>query len=297
MSDVQRDPEARLIYVLCIALTAPIIIAALARGIPIGPGTTLCMLIAAAGVIGLVVDWRHRLRIPRAQLVARRRRPTSPNRVLVVEDEPALQELLRRTLVARGIDVVVTSSLAGGLHALEATRPAAVLLDLGLPDGDGIELLRSVRAHGTTPVIVVSARDRAEDRTLALDAGADDYVLKPFDAPDLVTRVQHVMQRAPDATVKLGTLEIDPARDPRLGTHERKVLALLARRRGALVGYRELMTEVWGAGSERDVAELRIVVAALRRKLEHDPARPRWLVAEPGGYRLRADPTARSKTG
>jgi DNA-binding response OmpR family regulator len=294
MSDVQRDPEARLIYVLCIALTAPIIIAALARGIPIGPGTTLCMLIAAAGVIGLVVDWRHRLRLPRAKVVTSRRHPALPplppatvNRVLVVEDEPALQELLRRTLVARGIDVVVASSLAGGLQAVETTRPAAVLLDLGLPDGDGIELLQAVRALARTPVIVVSARDRAEDRTLALDAGADDYVLKPFDAPDLATRVQQVMRRHNDAVVTLGDVEIDLAHEPRLGATERKVLSLLAERRGSLVGYRELIDHAWGPDSGRDVAELRLVIAAMRRKLERDPARPRWLVAEAGGYRLR----------
>jgi two-component system KDP operon response regulator KdpE len=293
MADVQRDPEARIIYVLCIVLTAPIIIAALVRGIDIGGGTTLCMLIAAAGVVGLVYDWRQRVRLPRARVVKRRPRPTAPpplpNRVLVVEDEPALQELLVRTLAPRGLDVVLAATLAEGLRAVQAARPAVIVLDLGLPDGDGMELLAAVRARASTPVFVVSARDRDDDRTAALEAGADDYVLKPYDVAELAARVQRATSRQRNVIVRIGTAEIDIAHDLRLGARERTVLGVLARRRGALVGYRELIDEVWGAGSDHEVAELRLVVAALRRKLERDPARPRWLVAEAGGYRLRSE--------
>lgn len=283
MRDVQRDPGARVIYILSIALTAPIIITAFVRGRPIGAGTTICMLLAAASMIGLVIDWRHRARLPRARVVHPRRRLTTPppptNRALVVEDERALQDLLRRTLAPRGIDVVIAPTLAEGLHALETALPDIVLLDLGLPDGDGFELLREVRKREHTPVIVISARDREDDRTRALDAGADDYVLKPFDAAVLAMHVQHAIRRRPShMTLPPGV---------RLGAKEQAVLAALSQRRGALVGYSELIDAVWGAESSHDVTELRLVVASLRRKIEKNPARPHWLVAEAGGYRLR----------
>jgi two-component system, OmpR family, KDP operon response regulator KdpE len=309
----ERDPEARIIYVLCIVLAVPFVVAAFVRGQDIGAGTTMCMLIAALGVVGLVVDWRKRTRLPRARVVrASRERsavavaeaPIALDTILVVEDEPAIRQFLRTTFAAQGLHMIEATTLAEGQRALDAARPAVVLLDLGLPDGDGLHLLRNLRASSKTPVIVLSARDRELDKITALDAGADDYLMKPFDTGDLVARVQMALRRvrAPHPTTEAlfvaGPFEIDQqrgtvtveGRSVVLTRAELRLLVALARQPGKLVTYRQLIEEVWGSGTVHGAPELRVHVAALRRKIEKEPARPRWLVAEAGvGYRLLID--------
>lgn len=313
MSEQERDPEARIICILCIVFTVPFVAAALVRRQDIGPGTTICMVLAVLGVAGLVVDWRKRVRVPRARVLRGDRESNmvavaedriALDTVLVVEDEPAIRQFLRTTLCMQGLRMIEATTLAEGERALADVRPAAVLLDLGLPDGDGLQLLRSLRAASKTPVIVLSARDRELDKIAALDAGADDYLLKPFDSRDLIARVQLALQRAraPSATTEallvVGPFVIDQQRSTvavegspvTLTRPELRLLVALARQPGKLVTYRLLIEEVWGGETVHGANELRVHVAALRRKIEKEPARPRWLVAEIGvGYRLRID--------
>jgi two-component system, OmpR family, KDP operon response regulator KdpE len=313
MSEQARDPEARIICILCILFTVPFVVAAFVRRQDIGPGTTICMLLAVLGVVGLVADWRKRVRLPRARvlrgapernMVAVAEAPVALDTVLVVEDEPAIRQFLRTTLGSQGLHMIEATTLAEGQRALDDARPAIVLLDLGLPDGDGLQLLRNLRASSKTRVIVLSARDREFDKITALDAGADDYLLKPFDSRDLSARIQMALQRvrAPTPTTAAvlvaGPFAIDQQRGTvtvegspvALTRPELRLLVALARQPGKLVTYRQLIEEVWGGETVHGANELRVHVAALRRKIEKEPARPRWLVAETGvGYRLRID--------
>jgi two-component system, OmpR family, KDP operon response regulator KdpE len=221
-------------------------------------------------------------------------------RVLIVEDEPALLRALRINLRARGYDVAIASEGREALAEARRRPPDVVLLDLGLPDLDGREVIREMRGWSTAPVIVLSGRAGSGDKIGALDAGADDYVTKPFDMEELLARLRAAMRRGdqpPRAAVfRIGEHEIDltahtiagPADgEPlHLTPTEWRLLEILLGAPGQLVGSDRLLGEVWGPGFERSTHYLRFHMAGLRRKLEQDPHRPRHLLTEPGmGYR------------
>jgi two-component system, OmpR family, KDP operon response regulator KdpE len=223
--------------------------------------------------------------------------------VLVVEDEVAMRRFLRATLTGLGMDVIEVATKADAGRAIAAEAPALILLDLGLPDGDGVDLVRSLREWTQIPVIVISARGREADKVTALDAGADDYLTKPFGVGELLARIRVALRHAraaigpaPDPIVEVGPIRIDAARHEvtmggaavHLTPTEFKLLARLAHHAGKVLTHRQLLRDVWGPRAVEQTHYLRVHMAALRRKLERDPARPLWLVTEPGvGYRLR----------
>jgi two-component system KDP operon response regulator KdpE len=224
-------------------------------------------------------------------------RPATKSRVLVVEDEPAMLRALRINLRVREYDV--TTAATGREALAEASRrpPDAVILDLGLPDVDGIEVIRQLRGWSHTPVIVLSGRTGPGDKIAALDVGADDYVTKPFSMEELLARLRAALRRDAAALpprVTIGRHEIDLAahtvldgtRAVRLMPIQWRLLEILLRHPGQLVGTQRLLTEIWGPGYERYGHYLRVHMSGLRRKLEADPSRPRHLLTEPGmGYR------------
>ena len=221
--------------------------------------------------------------------------------LLVVEDERPLLRALQLTLQAHGY-TVVTATTASAALATEAEQPVdGVILDLGLPDLDGQELLRRLRARtSTTPILVLSARHGADQKVEALDSGADDYVEKPFGLDELLARLRAMLRRAPSSgdvqRLETESFSLDFAarramrdgQDVRLTPTEWKILQVLARSAGRLVPHRDALTEVWGPAYAEDTQYLRVYIAQLRRKLEPDPAGPRHLVTEAGGYRLDA---------
>lgn len=224
--------------------------------------------------------------------------------VLVVEDEVAMRRFLSAALHARGFRVIEAGTLAAAQQLATEQHPDAILLDLGLPDGDGLTLVKTLRGWSSAPVIVLSARDRENDKVTALDAGADDYLTKPFGTSELLARIRVALrharaQRVPDDPVlAIGELRIDQARHEvfvgerqvHLTPTEYRLLALLARHAGRVLTHTQLLRELWGPRSLTHTAYLRVHMAALRRKIEVDAARPRWLTTEPGvGYRLRDD--------
>ena len=224
-------------------------------------------------------------------------------RVLVVDDDVAILRALRINLTAHGYDVTVADSGAAALRAAADGQPEVVVLDLGLPDLDGTEVIAGLRGWSAVPIIVLSARADSGDKVRALDAGADDYVTKPFGMAELLARLRAAVRRATSAgpgdapVVEAGDLRIDLAakRVSRAGAEvhltptEWGILELLARHRGKLVGQRELLRTVWGPAYSTETNYLRVYLAQLRRKLEPEPSRPRYLITEPGmGYRLEA---------
>ena len=223
--------------------------------------------------------------------------------VLLVEDESQLRRFLRATLTARGFRLVEAETAAAAEVAATSQLPDVILLDLGLPDGDGIDLTRRLRAWTQVPILVISARGREVDKVHALDAGADDYVTKPFGVDELLARMRVALRHAaraagdaPEPVLTLGALRIDFARrDVRLGGRvlrltpiEWKLLVLLARNAGKVITHRQILREVWGPGAGHQTHTVRVHMASLRKKLEANPAQPRLLLTEPGvGYRLR----------
>jgi len=220
---------------------------------------------------------------------------------LVVDDEPRLARALAINLRARGWDVVVAGDGRSALAAAAKRPPDVVVLDLGLPDMDGVEVIEGLRGWTRVPIIVLSARQDSSDKVTALDAGADDYVTKPFGMDELLARVRAAVRRAApieagdSPVVEAGDLVIDLARkkvsrggvDVRLTPTEWHLLEVLVRRRGRLVEQRQLLQEVWGPAYGTETNYLRVYAAQLRRKLEEDPSRPRHLLTEPGlGYRF-----------
>lgn len=219
--------------------------------------------------------------------------------LLLVEDDPALVRTLRIALQARGFEVHDAATGAGALAVTAEIRPDLAVVDLGLPDMTGVDVVRALRSASDVPILVLSARDRQEDKVEALDAGADDYMTKPFGLDELLARLRAVTRRHARAgapsVVRTGELVIDPAarRVTRSGAPvhltptEWNLLEVLLRSPGHLVPGRTLLKEVWGPKYGEEANYLRVYVAQLRRKLEPDPSRPRHLLTEPGvGYRF-----------
>ena len=233
-------------------------------------------------------------------------------RVLVVDDEAPIRRFLRATLAARGYVVDEVETLAAARLACTGKPPDVVLLDLGLPDGDGIDLVREVRGWSTLPIVVLSARGDEANKVAALDAGADDYLTKPFGVPELLARLRVALRHRAVAAAEEPVCEMKDAdgtglvidlanhrcrrldrgtaTDVKLTPTEFRLLAVLARHPGKVLTHTFLLREVWGPRHDGDVAYLRVFMGQLRQKLENEPARPRWLLTEPGvGYRLQSD--------
>ena len=235
-------------------------------------------------------------------------------RVLVVDDEPQILRALRINLRVRDYDVHVAATGAEALEVAGKYPPDLVILDLGLPDLDGVEVIQGLRGWTKAPIIVLSGRADSTDKVEALDAGADDYIIKPFGVEELLARMRAVVRRIGNAEdlprIRLGDVLVDltakrvtrqapvpaggpagPAEDIRLTPTEWHLLEVLLRNPGKLLSRNQLLTEVWGPGYADATGNLRLYMAQLRRKLEPDPARPRWLITEPGmGYRYQPSP-------
>ena len=222
-------------------------------------------------------------------------------RVLLVEDEPQMRRFIRASLEAHGYSLVEATTATEGTQLAASHNPALVLLDLGLPDHDGLSVLHGLRTWSKIPVVVLSARGKEEDKVAALDGGADDYLTKPFGVGELLARIRVALrhaQKAPDAPVlELGALHIDLARrlvtvegkEVHLTPIEYRLLTYLAQHEGKVLTHRQILAEVWGPGAEHQTHYVRVHMAELRKKVEADPARPKLIVTEPGvGYRLRA---------
>jgi two-component system KDP operon response regulator KdpE len=232
---------------------------------------------------------------------------TPPARILIVEDDPGIRRFVRQALEEEGHQVFDTDRLQRGLIEAGTRKPDLVVLDLGLPDGDGIDLIRDLRGWSRMPVIVLSARVGDTDKIEALDAGADDYLVKPFSVGELMARVRVALRRMARsaevaAPLRFGDCQLDLAR--RLVTRsgepvhltpvEYRLLAQLAAHEGQVLTHRQLLREVWGPNSVEHGHYLRIYMGHLRRKLETDPARPQHLLTETGvGYRFIVDPPAK----
>jgi len=221
-------------------------------------------------------------------------------RVLVVDDEPSILRALRINLTARHYDVTTAADGATGLAAAARDRPDVIILDLGLPDMDGTDIIHGVRGWTSTPIIVLSAWGQESQKVAALDAGADDYVTKPFGMDELLARLRAAVRRAtpapdqpvittPDFTVDLAAKQVARSDNGtvRLTPTEWQILEILVRNTGKLVTQRQLLHEVWGPAYETESNYLRVYMAQLRRKLEPEPAQPKYLLTAPGmGYRF-----------
>jgi two-component system KDP operon response regulator KdpE len=221
--------------------------------------------------------------------------------VLIVDDEPQIRRLLAVTLEANGYRVLAANTGQEGLALAAQHRPALVILDLGLPDYSGQEVLRRLREWSATPVIMLTVQDDEAGKVAALDAGADDYVTKPFNTSELLARLRvalrHATNPAEPAVYQAGKLVVDLAtrrvtadgHEVKLSVTEYNFLRFLVRHAGKVVTHRQILREVWGPGHDEHTHYLRVYVAHLREKIETDPARPEIILTEPGvGYRLQA---------
>ncbi len=222
--------------------------------------------------------------------------------IVLIEDETPIRRFLRATLVAAGYRLFEAGSGADGLVEAATRQPDVVIVDLGLPDMDGLDVIRRLREWTSVPVIVLSARGKERDKVEALDAGADDYVSKPFGPRELLARIRVALRHAVGAVrvgedvFALGELQVDLSRrrvtvgadrEVHLTPIEYKLLATLVRHAGKVLTHRQLLAAVWGPSHEDQAHYLRVYMGQLRRKIEADPARPRYLLTEPGvGYRL-----------
>lgn len=225
---------------------------------------------------------------------------TKPAQVaLIIDDEPQIRRLLRVTLEANGYRVFDAATGQDGLAQAAQCRPEVILLDLGLPDLEGVDVLKRLREWSRVPVIILSVRDREDDKVAALDAGADDYVTKPFNSAELLARLRaalrHAQPQGVDAIFQAGNLEVDLSRrivrksgeDVKLTPIEYALLRLLVTHAGKVLTHRQLLTEVWGAKAVDQTHYLRVHFAHLREKLEDDPSAPQLIITEPAvGYRL-----------
>jgi two-component system KDP operon response regulator KdpE len=222
------------------------------------------------------------------------------HQVLIVEDEPDIRGILRTLLKTAGYRVIETETAARAVVEARSHKPDLLLVDLGLPDADGIKVIRAVREWSPVPVVVLSARTMESQKIEALDAGADDYVTKPFSAPELLARVRAALRRNVRGAeqvpnLQIGSLSIDLTRRQAVGPDgdvhftplEYRVLESLARQSGMIVTQRQLINEAWGPDKAGDTRSLRVCIKNLRTKLEPDPAQPQYLLTEAGvGYRL-----------
>jgi two-component system KDP operon response regulator KdpE len=226
--------------------------------------------------------------------------------VLLIEDDPQIRRFLRATLPAHGYRLTEAETGEDGLTQAASRVPEIVLLDLGLPDLDGLEVIKRLREWSTAPIVILSARGLERDKVAALDAGADDYLTKPFGVEELLARLRVALRRATapagsqtspvfvteDLRVDLAARRVEVGgQEVHLTPIEFKLLAILVRHAGKVVTQRQLLVEVWGPGAAEQTHYLRVHMHGLRHKLEQTPARPRHLITEPGvGYRLREEP-------
>lgn len=228
-------------------------------------------------------------------------------RILVVDDEPQIGRMLKTQLAARGYEVEHVATGHEALMVVGQEAPDLVLLDLGLPDIDGIEVARRIREWSAVPIIYLTVRDDERSKVRALDAGGDDYVTKPFGMPELMARVRAVLRRTqeqpsiPSAIFESGDLRVDftarkvtvAAREVRLTPTEYELLRLFVLNADKTLTHRQLLSEIWGPEAAGETQYLHVFMRQLRRKLEPDPSRPRHFVTEPGvGYRFRTQPRA-----
>jgi two-component system KDP operon response regulator KdpE len=223
-----------------------------------------------------------------------------PHKLLVIDDEPSIRTLLKSTLARAGYAVVEAGTAKEAVTAAQIDKPDLVLLDLGLPDRDGLEIIASLRGEAGLPVIVISAREDSEQKVDALDLGAEDYVTKPFDTEELLARIRATFRRslasqAEQELVQLGDISIDLYRrlvrrggdELHLTPKEYAVLAELAKHPGRVMTHAQLLRAAWGPAQEKQTEYLRVAVRALRQKLEDVPSEPKLIINEPGvGYRL-----------
>lgn len=224
------------------------------------------------------------------------------NRILVVDDEPQIRKFLRICLTSQGYEVVEAPHGEEGIAKCATTQPGLVILDLGLPDLDGQQVIARIREWSEVPIIVLSVRTRESEKVSALDSGANDYITKPFSIDELLARVRAALRTRPGtpgrAEFVIGELVVDvPRRKVSLGGEEVKLtrkefelLRMLAQNAGRIVTHRQILREVWGPAHEEDVHYLRVYIGHLRQKLGDDPANPQFIESEPGvGYRLIMD--------
>ena len=223
-------------------------------------------------------------------------------RVLVVDDEQAIRRFLRTSLTANGYEVFEAANGEQALAGVVSHRPDVIILDLGLPDIDGVEVTARLREWSQLPIIILSVREREPDKIAALDAGADDYLTKPFGVGELMARLRVVLRRMAlsqdEPAYMIGKLAIDLARrlvtvdgqEVQLTPTEYDLLRVLATHAGKVLTHQQLLRQVWGMGYEAEAHLLRVNISNLRHKLEPDPARPQYITTEPGvGYRLRLE--------
>ncbi len=224
-------------------------------------------------------------------------------RILVIDDETAIRRFLRASLDPKQFDLIEAEDGASGIRATATQNPQIILLDLGLPDMDGIDVATSIREWSKTPIIVLSARGQEEDKIAALDAGADDYLTKPFGIGELLARIRVALRHSQsdmpeDPTIETPMFKVDLAsrqvtrngEEVHLTPNEYKLLAVLAKHAGKVVTQRQLLREIWGEAYTEESHYLRVYMGQLRHKLEDDPAQPKTLITEAGvGYRLRVE--------
>ncbi|WP_128291733.1 response regulator [Afifella aestuarii] len=224
----------------------------------------------------------------------------SATRILIVDDEPQIRKFLRVALGAHGFEVFEAENGRKGVEAVALKEPDLVILDLGLPDIDGKEVIRRLREWSNLPILVLSVREGEDEKVAALDAGANDYVVKPFGIPEFLARVRVLLRPArkageDSAEIVVGDLKLDLARHEvslagerlKLTPKEFELLAYLMRNAGRILTHRQILTSVWGPANADDVQYLRVFVGRLRQKLGDDPASPRYILNEPGvGYRF-----------
>jgi two-component system, OmpR family, KDP operon response regulator KdpE len=225
--------------------------------------------------------------------------------ILVIDDEPQMMKFVRLALSSRGYRVIEAATANAGLQQATAYTPDVVLLDLGLPDKDGIEVVKLIREWSTMPILIISARGQEDSKVKALEEGADDYITKPFGASELIARIRvalrhsALMRETTTAAINIGSdITVDLARrvvtrkgqEVHLTLTEYKLLVALVKHAGMVMTHRHLLGEVWGPGHSEQVQYLRVYMTQLRHKLEEDPAQPKYLLTELGvGYRLKAD--------
>lgn len=223
-------------------------------------------------------------------------------RILIVDDEAAIQRFLRTALDTGEFSLHQAENGHAALAAAAAAKPDIILLDLGLPDMDGVEVIRRIREWSPVPILVLSVREREDDKVQALDAGADDYLTKPFGVAELLARIRATLRRslqqAPEPVYRIDDLEVDLARrrvsigggEVQLTPTEYELLRLLVTHAGKVLTHGQILRQIWGTAYVEQPHVLRVNISNLRHKIEQDPSRPRYILTEPGvGYRLRAD--------